>query len=172
MVKQPLPAWRAPVSSTVTKGAPLSPAASTASSSARNLLELGGQQPHHLPLGDHQAHAGQQRHDPFAGHLALKMEHQHQTMKMRAAAADDPCIERRDQPLPVRCLPALAPIARRLGLQHQVLNDDLLEPAWLSFSFSPRKTRHFANQLANQVDQLGRRLPFKRIAGAEDLSPA
>src|SRR5271166_5980888 len=30
----------------------------------------------------------------------------------------------------------------------------------------PPQTRHFANQLANQVDQLGRRLPFKRIAGA------
>ena len=30
----------------------------------------------------------------------------------------------------------------------------------------PPQTRHFANQLANQVDQLGRRLPFKRIGGA------
>jgi hypothetical protein len=46
---------------------------------------------------------------------------------MRAAAAHDPRRKRRNQPLAVRRLPALAPIARRFGLQHQVLNDNLLE---------------------------------------------
>jgi hypothetical protein len=46
---------------------------------------------------------------------------------MRAAPPHDPRRQRRNQPLPVRGLPALAPIARRFGLQHQVLNDDLLE---------------------------------------------
>ena len=40
VVKQLLPAWRAPVSSTVTKGALLSPARSTASSSARKSSSL------------------------------------------------------------------------------------------------------------------------------------
>src|SRR5271166_3612064 len=40
VVKQALPAWRAPVSSTVTKGEPSSPARSTASSSARKLSSL------------------------------------------------------------------------------------------------------------------------------------
>ncbi len=40
MVKQPLPAWRAPVSSTVTNGAPASPARSTASSSALKVSSL------------------------------------------------------------------------------------------------------------------------------------
>ncbi len=40
VVKQPLPAWRAPVSSTVMKGAPASPARSTASSSLRKLSSL------------------------------------------------------------------------------------------------------------------------------------
>ena len=48
------------------------------------ILELGGQKPHHLALGDHEPQAGQKRHDPLAGHLALKMKHQHQTNKMRA----------------------------------------------------------------------------------------
>ena len=46
---------------------------------------------------------------------------------MRAAAPDNPRRKRRNQPLAVRRLPALAPIARRFGLQHQVLNDNLLE---------------------------------------------
>ena len=35
----------------------------------------------------------------------------------------------------------------------------------------PPQTRHFANQLANQVDQLGRRLPFSKSVAA-DSSPA
>ena len=126
MVKQPWPAWRAPVSSTVTNGAPASPARSTASSSARNRSSLRAQQPNHLPLGDRQAKPDQELHDPFAGHLALKMEHQHQPMQMGAATADDPRTERRGQRLAVRRLPALPPIKRRLGFQHQVLNDDLL----------------------------------------------
>ena len=181
----------------------------------------------------------------LAGHLALKMQHQHQTMQMRAAAADNPRRQRRNQRLAVRRLPALAPIARRLGLQHQVLNDDLLDSpcgasppgrrpkafpsrsiesletpgprrrfaasscrAWapplrpirrllhpgrllrrtrrqmlqprdlvlqrLVLNPQPRQGRahllvlrpqplHFANQLANQADQLGRRHAFKRI---------
>ena len=166
---------------------------------------------------------------------------------MRAATAHNPCRQRRNQPLAVRCLPALASISCRFGLHHQVLNDDVLEPlvararrggdrkrfravdgklgdpgaasplrslAFLALGpplrlirrllhpggllrrtrrqmlqpcelvlqrlvvepkprhgmaqllVLPPQTRHFANQLANQVDQLGRRLPFKRIAGA------
>ncbi len=89
-------------------------------------LELGGHQPHHLALRDHEAQAGEQRRDPVAGHLALKMQRQHQTNKMRAATADNPRRERRDQGLAVRRLPALAPIERRLGLDRQVLNGDLL----------------------------------------------
>jgi hypothetical protein len=84
------------------------------------------QEPNHLPLGDRQAKPDQELHDSFAGHLALKMEHQHQAMQMGAATADDPRIERRGQHLAVRRLPALAPIKRRLSFQHQVLNDDLL----------------------------------------------
>ena len=56
VVKQALPAWRAPVSSTVTKGETTSPARSTASSSTRKLSslvrKLGAQEPHHLPLGN------------------------------------------------------------------------------------------------------------------------
>jgi hypothetical protein len=211
------------------------------------VVELGGQKPDHLALGDSQAQAGQKRHDPLAGHLAVKMKHQHQTNKMRAAAAHDPRRQRRNQPLPVRRLPPLAPIERRFGLQHQVLNDDLLEAlvaracrgldgkrfravdgklgdpgaaaplrglAFLALGPAlrlirrllhpggllrrtrrqmlqprdlvlqrlvvepktrhslaqllvlPPQTRHFANQLANQANQLGWRLPFKRIAGA------
>jgi len=73
------------------------------------ILKLGGQKPHHLALGDRQAQAGQKRHDPLAGHLALKMKHQHQTMQMRAAAAHNPRRQRRNQPLAVRRLPPLAP---------------------------------------------------------------
>ena len=56
------------------------------------------------------------------------MKHQHQTNKMRAATAHNPCRQRRNQPLAVRCLPALASISCRFGLHHQVLNDDVLEP--------------------------------------------
>ena len=107
------------------KGAPASPPQHRFVLGAE-ALELGGHQPHHLALGDHEAQAGQQRHDPLAGHLALKMEHQHQTNKMRAAAAHDPRRERRDQGLAVRRLPAFAPIERRLGLDRQVLNGELL----------------------------------------------
>ncbi len=55
------------------------------------------------------------------------MKHQHQTMQMRTAAADYPRRQQRNQPLAVRRLPPLAPIARRFALQHQVLNDDVLE---------------------------------------------
>ncbi len=44
-------------------------------------IQLRGQQPHHLTFGDRQAQAGQKRHDPFAGHLALKMQHQHKTIR-------------------------------------------------------------------------------------------
>ena len=49
---------------------------------AEILTELGGHKPHHLALGDRHTQAGQKRHDPLAGHLALKMKHQHQTMEM------------------------------------------------------------------------------------------
>ena len=59
-------------------------------------LQFGGQEPNHLPLGDGQAKPRQELGDSFAGHLALKMEHQHEPMQMRAAAADDPRSERRD----------------------------------------------------------------------------
>lgn len=86
----------------------------------------GGHKPHNLALGDRQAQPGQKRHDPLAGHLALKMKHQHQTMQMRTAAPDNPRRERRNQPLAVRRLPSLPPIACRFGLQHQVLNNDVL----------------------------------------------
>ena len=94
---------------------------------AAEAVELGGHKPHHLALGDHKTKAGQKRHHPLAGHLALKMKHQHQTMQMRTAAPDNPRRQRRNQPLAVRRLPPLAPIARRFGLQHQVLNHDVLE---------------------------------------------
>jgi hypothetical protein len=46
---------------------------------------------------------------------------------MRAQAARNPRRQRRNQPLAVRRLPPLAPITRRFRLQHQVLNDDVLE---------------------------------------------
>ena len=45
---------------------------------------------------------------------------------MRAASANDPRRQRRDQGLAVRRLPALPAVERRLGLRNQVLNGDLL----------------------------------------------
>jgi hypothetical protein len=89
-------------------------------------IQLRGQQPHHLTFGDRQAQTREKRHDPFAGHLALKMQHQHETMQMRAPSAHDPRPEWRNQRFAVRRLPALPPIKRRLSLRHQVLNGDLL----------------------------------------------
>ncbi len=88
-------------------------------------LEPGGQQAHHLAFRNHHADAVQQRQNPLAGHLSLKVQHQDQALKMRAIATDDPGIERRDQSLPIRRLPALAPIAGHQRIQNQVLNDDL-----------------------------------------------
>jgi len=73
-------------------------------------VQFGDQEPNHLPLGDGQAKPGQQLHDAFARHLALKMEHQHEPVQMGAAAADDPRIEGRGQRVAVRRPPALAPI--------------------------------------------------------------
>jgi hypothetical protein len=67
-------------------------------------IQLRDQQPHHLTFGHRQAQTGQKRHDPFAGHLALKMQHQHETNKMRAASAHDPRPERRNQRFAVRRL--------------------------------------------------------------------
>ncbi len=89
-------------------------------------VQFCGQEPNDLPLGDRQAKSGQKLHDPFAGHPALIREHQHPTMPMRPATADGSRIERRGRHLAVRRPPALAPIKRRLGVQHQVLNEDLL----------------------------------------------
>ncbi len=42
------------------------------------------------------------------------MQHQHETMQMRAASAHDPRPERRNQRFAVRRLPALPPIKRGL----------------------------------------------------------
>ena len=89
-------------------------------------LEFSHQQPHHLTLGDHHAGAVQQRQNPLAGHLSLKMQHQHQAMQMRAVTAKDAGVQRRDQGLPVGRLPAFAPIERHRGIENEVLNDDLL----------------------------------------------
>ena len=55
-------------------------------------IQLRGQQPHHLTFGDRQTQTSQKRHDPFAGRLALKMQHQHETNKMRAASAPIPAV--------------------------------------------------------------------------------
>jgi hypothetical protein len=43
-----------------------------------------------------------------------------------AIVSDDAGIERRDQRLPVRSLPALAPVASDAGVQNHVLKDDIL----------------------------------------------
>ena len=110
-------------------------------------LQLGGQEPHHLALGDRQTQPGQNLHDPFAGHLALKMKHQHEAMQVRAAPADDPRIERGGQRLALRRLAALAPIERRLSLQRQVLNDDLL------IALVARARRGLDRQLHRPIDR-------------------
>jgi len=89
-------------------------------------LELDGQQAPHLALRDHHAHAVEQRQNFLDRHMTLIMQHQNHAMQVRAIAADDAGIERRDQGSPIRRFPALAPIARHRRVQNQVLNDDLL----------------------------------------------
>jgi hypothetical protein len=88
-------------------------------------LQLGGQEPHHLALRDQKASRGQHGHDPLAGHLALKMQRQNQTMEVRAAATDDPRRQIGRHRSPVRRRPAFAPVERDLGFERDVLNDDL-----------------------------------------------
>ena len=88
-------------------------------------LQLGGQEPHDLALRDRKAGRGQHGHDPLAGHLTLKMQHQNQVNKMRAAAAHNPRRRIGRHRPPVRGRPALAPIERHLGFERDVLNDDL-----------------------------------------------
>ncbi len=58
--------------------------------------------------------------------MTLIMQHQNHAMQLRAIAADDAGIERRDQGFPIRRFPALTSIARHQRIQNQILNDDLL----------------------------------------------
>ena len=58
--------------------------------------------------------------------MTLIMQHQNHAMQLRAIAADDAGIERRDQGFPIRRFPALTSIARHKRIQNQILNDDLL----------------------------------------------
>jgi hypothetical protein len=58
--------------------------------------------------------------------MTLIMQHQNHAMQLRAIAAHDAGIKRRDQGLPIRRLPVLAPIAGHQRIQNQVRNDDLL----------------------------------------------
>jgi hypothetical protein len=74
-------------------------------------LEFGDQQPHDLSLGDRNADGVQQRHDPLAGHLALKMQRQNQAMQMRPAAADYAGRRLGHDHASVRSFPAFAPKA-------------------------------------------------------------
>ena len=89
-------------------------------------LQIDGQQTHDQPFRNHHAHAVQQRQNPIAGHLSLKVQHQDQALKMRAIAPDDARIEPRSQSSPIGRLPTLAPIARHRRVQNQILNNDLL----------------------------------------------
>jgi hypothetical protein len=154
-------------------------------------LKLGGREPHHLALGDRKAGGGQHGHDPLAGHLALKMQRQDQTIEVRAAAAHNPRRQSRRQRPPVRRRPALAPVERDFGFERDVLNDDLfialmararlralqtpdlvLQVLVLALGRRQRgnqllvllpKPLDLANQSANHPRQLGRAQAFKRI---------
>ena len=53
-------------------------------------LQIDGQQTHDPPFRNHHAHAIQQRQNPIAAHLSLKVQHQDQALKMRAIAPTMP----------------------------------------------------------------------------------
>lgn len=89
-------------------------------------VEPCGQEPHHLALRDRKARGGQHGHDPLAGHLALEMQRQDQAMQVRTATPDNARRKVGRHRPPVRRRPALAPVERDLGLERNVLNDDLL----------------------------------------------
>ena len=143
-MKQPLPAWRAPVSSTVTKGESRKPRAEHRFLLGAEQLQLGGHEPHHLALRDRQARSGQQRHDPLTGHLTLKMQRQNQTMQMRAAAAHDARRQFSRYRPPVRHRPPLAPVERHLGFERNILNDDVFVALVTRTRRRRRRQRHRA----------------------------
>ena len=133
-----------------------------------------GQQPHHLPLGDGDADAFEQRGQPLAGHLALDMAGQHEPAQRRAKATNDPGRKRRDDRTPVRRQPALAAVADHPRHQQQILDDDVL----IALEARPgrRRCRQHALLANHQAIPLGtaptlalwlaRRLRRRRLARA------
>ena len=75
-------------------------------------LQPGRQQPHHLPLRNHHAHAIEKRHDPLASDLPGEVKRQHQAMQVGAITANNPGIEIGDDRLAVRRFPTFATISR------------------------------------------------------------
>ena len=87
---------------------------------------LGGQEPHHLALGDRHAEAGKERRDPLGRDLALVMLQQHEAAQFRPKVAFDTGRQRRHQRPAVGRQPALAAVADDPRLQPQILDHEVL----------------------------------------------
>ena len=94
-------------------------------------LLLPDQQTHDLPFGDGDPNRPQLRHQPRHGGLPLMVLGQHIAPQLRPEVALHPARQRRHDQLPLRRQPALAPVAHRLGPQHEVLDQKVLVAAEL-----------------------------------------
>jgi len=144
-------------------------------------LLISDQQAHDLPLGDGDPNRPQLRHQPRHGGLPLVILGQHIAPQLRPEVAINPARQGRHHQLPLRRQPALAPVAHRLGPQHEVLDQEVLVAAELRAgrhrgAQHPLLHRHPRHHLAAAAASLAvaRRL---RLAGLLhparlDLGPA
>ena len=91
-------------------------------------FEALAEEAHDLTFGDIEAHPVQERGQPFAGHLALKMRGGDELAKRGTKAADDPGRQVGDNPLALRRFPPFASIKGRSCRDPKILNRHILIP--------------------------------------------
>jgi hypothetical protein len=85
----------------------------------------GGQQPHHLPLGDGDADVLEQRRCPLHRALALMILGEHEAPQLGTEMPRDPRRQRRCHRRALRRQPALAAVSDDPRLDHQVLHHEV-----------------------------------------------
>ena len=87
-------------------------------------LQIGGEDAHHLALGDVHADPVQDRGQPLRRHLPLGMQRETEPPQVGAKAAEQSLRQVRDDPFAFRCQPAFAPVADEFRRDRQVTNQD------------------------------------------------
>ena len=89
-------------------------------------VEVGGEEPHHLPLRDLHADPVEDRRQTLGSHLPLRMQDQTEAPQVGPIPANDPGRHGSHDRLARWGHPALAPITQDLGRERQVAHQECL----------------------------------------------